>query len=135
MASTGAMNGTAMVLTIGATQIAKLKTNSFKVNANAIDTSNKDSAGWKEQIYGQRSGSFDFEGIFAENGNWGMTQAYAAIANKTTLTAKWGSGVTGDVYYSASCILTSATETAPMEDVVTFSGTLEITGAPTTGTF
>lgn len=135
MPSTGAMNGTAMVLKIGGTTVAKLKSNSIKVNAAAIDVSNKDSEGWKESIYGQRSGSFDFEGVFAENGNWGFTQAYGAIANKTTLTARWGSGVGGDLYYEASCIMTSISETAPMEDAVTFSGTLEMTGKPTTGTF
>lgn len=132
MASTGAMNGTAIVLKIGGTTIAKLKSNSMKFNANAIDTSNKDSAGWKEQIYGQRSGSFDFDGIFAEDGTWGFDEGYNAIAAKTVLTAKWA-GATGDVYYQASCILTSITATAPMEDAVTFSGTLEMTGAPTTG--
>ena len=135
MPSTGPLNGTAVVLKIGGTTIAKLKSNSFKVNAAAIDVSNKDSAGWKEQIYGQRSGSFDFEGVFAEDGNWGFTQAYNAIIAKTTLTARWGSGTTGDRYYEASCIITSITETSPMEDAVTFSGTLEMTGAPTTGTF
>lgn len=135
MPSSGAMNGTAMVLKIGGTTVAKLKSNSIKVNANAIDVSNKDSAGWKESIYGQRSGSFDFEGVFDEAGNWGFTQAYNAIAAKTILTARWGSGTTGDRYYEASCILTSISETAPMEDAVTFSGTLEMTGAPTTGTF
>lgn len=135
MASTGAMNGTAMVLKIGGTTIAKLKSNSMNLNANAIDVSNKDSAGWKESIYGQRSGGFDFEGVFAEDGNWGFTQASNAVVQKTVLTARWGSGTTGDRYYEASCILTACTETAPMEDAVTFSGTLEITGAPTTGTF
>jgi TP901-1 family phage major tail protein len=133
MASTGAINGTAVVLKIGGTTIAKLKSNSLKLSRNAIDISNKDSGGWKESIYGQGSGSFDFEGVFAEDGTWGFDEAYAAISGKTILTAKWAA-MTGDIYYQASCILTSISMTAPMEDAVTFSGSLEITGAPTTGT-
>jgi TP901-1 family phage major tail protein len=133
MASTGAINGTAVVLKIGGTTIAKLKSNSLKLSRNAIDISNKDSGGWKESIYGQGSGSFDFEGVFAEDGTWGFDEAYAAISGKTNLTAKWTAGA-GDLYYQASCILTSISMTAPMEDAVTFSGSLEITGAPTTGT-
>ena len=132
MASTGAMNGTAIVLKVDGVTIAKLKSNTFKVNRAGIDVSNKDSAGWKEQIYGQGSGGFDFEGVFAEDGNWGFKQGYLAIVNKTNVTAKWA-GATGDTYYQATCIVTSMTETAPMEDAVTFSGTLEMTGAPTTG--
>ena len=130
--STGAQNGTAIVLKIGSTNIAKLKSNSMKINASAIDVSNKDSAGWKESIYGQRSGSFDFEGVWSEDGTWGFDEGYNAIVTKTALTARW-SGATGDTYYQASCILTSISQTAPMEDAVTFSGTLEFTGQPTTG--
>ena len=66
MASTGPMNGTAIVLKLGGTTIAKLKSNSMKLDMSAIDVSNKDSAGYKEIIGGQRSGSFDFDGVLAD---------------------------------------------------------------------
>jgi predicted secreted protein len=98
-----------------------------------IDVSNKDSGGWKESIYGQGSATFDFEGVFVENGNWGFSQAFVALNSKSTFTARW-SGPAGDIYYQATCLISSLSETAPMEDAVTFSGTLEMTGAPTTGT-
>jgi predicted secreted protein len=133
MPSTGAMNGTAIVLKINGTTIAKLKSNSFTVNRAAIDVSNKDSGGWQESIYGQGSGSFDFEGVFAEDAAYGFKQGYLALVNKSTATARWA-GATGDMYYEATCLVTSMTETAPMEDAVTFTGTLQMTGAPTTGT-
>jgi TP901-1 family phage major tail protein len=133
MPSTGAMNGTAIVLKIGGVTVAKLKSNSISANAAAIDVSNKDSAGWQESIYGQRSGSFDFDGVFAEDGSWGFDEGFAAITGKTTLTARWTSAANGDKYYEATCLLTSISETAPMEDAVTFTGTLQWTGAPTTG--
>jgi predicted secreted protein len=133
MPSIGAMNGTAIVLKINGTTIAKLKSNSFTVNRAAIDVSNKDSGGWQESIYGQGSGSFDFEGVFAEDANYGFKQGYLALVNKSTATARWA-GATGDMYYEATCLVTSMTETAPMEDAVTFTGTLQMTGAPTTGT-
>lgn len=134
MPSSGAMNGTAILLSVEGTSIAKLKTNSMAINAATIDVSNKSSGGWKESIYGQRSGSFDFEGVFDEAGSWGFDEAFAAIGAKTVLTVRWSSAVTGDKYYEAECLLTSISQSAPMEDAVTFSGTLEITGAPTTGT-
>lgn len=134
MPSSGAMNGTAILLKIGDTSIAKLTSNNLKVNRNLIDVSNKDSAGWKESIYGQGSGGFDFEGVFNEDGTWGFDEAYAAIAAKTVLVARYASEVSGDKYYEANCLLTSISQSAPMEDKVTFSGSLEFTGAPTTGT-
>jgi predicted secreted protein len=98
-----------------------------------IDVSNKDSGGWKQSIYGQGSGTFDFEGVFDEAGNWGFSQAFTALAAKTNLTARWAAAA-GDIYYEATCQITSLSESAPMEDAVTFTGSLEMTGAPTTGT-
>jgi predicted secreted protein len=134
MASTGSVNGTAIILKVGSTQIAKLKSNTLKVSRAAIDVSNKDSGGWKESIYGQGSGGFDFDGVFSEDGTWGFDEAYAAMVAKTVLTVLWTSATTGDKTYTASCILTSVTAAAPMEDAATFSGSLEFTGAPTQGT-
>lgn len=134
MPSTGAMNGTAILLKVGGVTVAKLKSNSFKVERASIDVSNKDSGGWKESIYGQGSGGFDFDGVFDEAGTWGFDEAYATMIAKTTLTILYSTAVTGDKSYSGTCILKSITSTAPMEDAVTFSGTLELTGAPTQGT-
>jgi len=134
MASTGAMNGTAILLKVGSTTVAKLKSNSFKLERAVIDVSNKSSEGWKESIYGQGSGGFDFDGIFSEDGTWGFDEAFAAIEDKTTLTILYTSAVVGDKTYGGTCLLTSITTTAPMEDAVTFSGSLVLTGAPTQGT-
>ena len=134
MPSTGAMNGTAILLKVEGTTVAKLTSNSISLNRAAIDVSNKDSNGWQESIYGQGSGSFDCEGVFAEDGTWGFDEAYTALTSKSVLTVRYASAVTGDKYYEGECLLTSLTQTAPMEDKVTFSCTLQLTGAPTSGT-
>ena len=134
MPSTGAMNGTAILLKIETTTIAKLTSNNISFSRAAIDVSNKDSGGWQESIYGQGSGSFDCEGVFDEGGTWGADEAYAAIVAKTVLTTRWASAVSGDKYYEAECLLTAFSMSAPMEDKVTFSCTLQMTGAPSTGT-
>jgi|688.fasta_scaffold46092_7 predicted secreted protein len=133
MPSSSPLNGTAVVLKINGTTVANLKSNTMSFTRALIDVSNKDSGGWKESIYGQGSATFDFEGVFVENGNWGFSQAFVALNSKSTFTARW-SGPAGDIYYQATCLISSLSETAPMEDAVTFSGTLEMTGAPTTGT-
>jgi TP901-1 family phage major tail protein len=128
-----ALNGTALVLKVGATNVAKGKSNTFNISRATIDVSNKDSAGWKESIYGQGSGSFDFEGVFEESGTWGWDEAYAAMVAKTVLTVRMATATVGDKYYEASCLITSGSLSAPMEDAVTWSATFEITGAPSTG--
>jgi hypothetical protein len=129
-----AQNGTAVNLYVGSTLVASGKSNSFNLSRATIDVSNKTSNGWKEQIYGQGSGSFDFEGIFEESGTWGFDEAYAALTAKTVLTVKSASTTTGDKYYSGSCLITSLKSTAPMEDASTWSATFELTGAPSQGT-
>jgi len=134
MASTGPMNGTAVLLYDGTTAIGYGTSVGLNLARSPIDVSNKSSAGWKESIYGQGSGSFDFEGVFTEDGTVSFSTLYAKLAAKTVITAKWASAVVGDKNYSASVLITSLSNTSPMEDKITFSATFEITGAPTQGT-
>jgi predicted secreted protein len=134
MASTGPMNGTAVVLLDGSTVISEGTSCGFNLARSPIDVSSKSSGGWKESIYGQGSGSFDYEGVFTEDATYNFDDLYTKLVAKTLITAKWGSEVAGDKNYSASCVLTSLSMSAPMEDKVTFSATFEFTGAPTQGT-
>lgn len=134
MASTGPMNGTAVLLYDGSTAIGYGTSLGLNLSRSPIDVSSKSSGGWKEQIYGQGSGSFDFEGVFTEDGTVSFSTLYAKLVAKTVITAKWASAVVGDKNYSASVILTSLSQSAPMEDKITFSATFEFTGAPTQGT-
>lgn len=129
-----AQNGTAVVLKVEGTTIAKGKSNTFNLSRALIDVSNKDSNGYKEQIYGQGSGSFDFDGVFDESGTYGYEDLYDAITGKTILTVRMTSATTGDKYYEAECLISNLSLAAPMEDVETFTCTFEITGAPTKGT-
>lgn len=130
----GAQNGTAVVLKVEGTEIALGKSNSFNLSRALIDVSNKASGGWKESIYGQGSGSFDFEGVFSESAPYGFKELYAALIAKTVLTVRMTSSTAGDKYYEAECLLTSLSLSAPMEDAETFTATFEITGAPVSGT-
>jgi len=130
----GAQNGTAVVLKVEGTAIAKGKSKSFNLSRATIDVSNQDSGGWKESIYGQGSGTFDFEGVFDEAATYGFEELYAAMIAKTVLTVRMTSATSGDKYYEAECLCTNATLTAPMEDAETFTASFEITGAPVSGT-
>lgn len=123
-----AQNGTAVILYADYYPFAYGKTNSLTLSRAAIDVSNKGSNGWKETIYGQGSGSFDFEGIFVEAASWGYIEAYNAMVNKTVLTIKMSSDHIGDKYYQGTCLITSLKNTAPMEDAQTWAATFELVG-------
>jgi hypothetical protein len=133
-----AQNGTAVNLYLNGTIFAMGKSNSFNLSRALIDVSNKQSNGWKESIYGQGSGSFDFEGVFIEDAAGipavGFRELYECLIDKTVITVKMASTTAGDYNYSASCLITSLKNTAPMEDAQTISATFEITGAPSQGT-
>ena len=134
MPSTGPMNGTAIILKVGATAVALLESNDIAFNRAVIEVTNKDSLGWKDSIYGLGSASINCSGVFAEDSTWGFDEAYAAILNKTELSLVYGSAVTGDKIYTCTALITSLSQSAPMEDKVTFSATFEVIGAPVQST-
>jgi len=134
MASNGAMNGTLVLFDIGGTPISNLTSNNMGFTRAAIDVSNKGSGGWAEFIYGQGGGSFDCEGVFKEDATYGWEELFAAMLAKTVLTLRWTSDVIGDKYYEGSVLIESANMDAPLEDKITYTCTLKLTGAPTTGT-
>lgn len=141
MATTGKFNGTLLGLYIndGGTyeKIAHATTHGLDLSTAMIDTTTKDSSGWFEALPGLRNGKASVEGIvvFDEGSseqNW--DQLYAAWTGRTKLTVRWNTGVTGDTYYQADAYVDSLSMGAPMEDKVTFSGSLQFTSAITTGT-
>lgn len=128
------INGSAMLLLIEGTAVAFGKSLNFNLSKATIDVSNKDSASNKEIISGQKSGSFDFDGIYVDNPTYGYEDIFALWQGTATATIRIAMSTTGTKYYEAEAIVTNLTLTAPMEDAITFSCTLEISGAVTQGT-
>lgn len=127
--STNAQNGTAVVIKVGTQAILYGTTNSMKIGAASIDISNKDSAGWKEVIYGQRDWSMDGDFIFVEDSVYGFADLFDALNSKTDVSISWTSGITGSHKYSGTAIVSSIDMTAPMEAAQTFKVSFTGTGA------
>lgn len=143
MATTGIVNGTLVSLyksvTGTPTKIANGRSTSADISIDMIETTTKDSAGYKEYIAGEKGGTFSFEGLLEEDGSVGgslispkdlVTDALAG----NTLTIRWSSQVSGDTYYESSAIISSVNFSAPNNDAATFTCELQMTGNITQGT-
>jgi predicted secreted protein len=123
------VNGTDLVLYAvdGGTNYAFGHSRSFTLNleANPIDVTSRDSAGWSEFIMGTRSFTFDFEGLVDYADYIDPAWIEAAIENKTKFLVKFTTNLSGSLVFNGYVYVSSMTIDAPMEDVVTYSGTLQ----------
>jgi len=131
MASTGKLNGTLCVISIGGTDIAYLTSNSISFEMATRDATTKDSAGNTEILEAIKSFSVTGEGYFAEDATFGFEDLYTSYDARTAVTVRYSTGVTGDIYYEGSAYITSLQKTDGLEETSTFSVTLNGTGAVT----
>lgn len=134
MATTTNVDGTLMRLYKGTVAIADLLSNDMDITIDKLTTSSKSGSGWGTHLRGEKNGSFSFDGNFRETG--GITEITFdelmtdAIAG-TVLTVVMSTMVTGDTKWSASCTIGNLKLTSAYNDLVKFSGQLDLTGAPT----
>jgi len=134
MATTGKVNGTKIGVYSGGTLIAHATSHTLNLEANMIDVSNKDSAGWAESIVGQKSWSIDIESLFTFDAAYGFEELYDAWTARTSLSVKFSTEVSGDIYFSGTVFVSSIPVEAPLEDATTYSVSLTGTGALTKAT-
>lgn len=125
----GLVNGTNLVLYIldGVTNKPFGHSRSFTLNveANAIDATSRDSNGWSEFIMGARSFTLDFEGLVNYDDDVDPAYLESAVENRTKMFVKFTDDLGGSLVYNGYVYVSSLTIDAPMEDVVTYSGTLQ----------
>ena len=141
MATSGIINGTDFGVYDGSTLIAYATSGSVSINHSLRDISNKESAGWKEQLEGQRDWEVSCEGMVAflaagggAVGGKTVDELFTAyIATRTVLTVMFSTEETGDFKYSGYAWITSMSIDSPNEDNTTyslsFSGTAALTQA------
>jgi predicted secreted protein len=126
------VNGTDLVLYVldGVNNRAFGHSRSFTLNveANTIDVTSRDSAGWSEFLIGARSFTMDFEGLVDYSDNIDPAWLQTAMSNQTKFLAKFTAAnpaTPGALIYNGYVYVSSLTIDGPMEDVVTYSGTLQ----------
>lgn len=143
MATTGPVNGTLIAIykdiSGTLTKIANATSNGFDITADMIDVTNKDSAGWKEFITGEKGYTMSIEGIFEEDGSVGAgalswKDVITDLTAGTSVTIVMTSNVSGDIKLSGSAFFSNLNLSAPNNDKATFTATIQGTGALTVGT-
>ena len=140
-ASTSIMNATDVVIqfsTDGSTYstVGRCTSASLSVSMETRDTSNKNSAGWRELLEAQKSWSLSGDGLLTYNlaSGDGYSDLWVYVTGRTKIYVKFGSTDTDEKYYSGQGFLTSLDQEAGMEDNVTHSFSFEGTGALTEST-
>lgn len=134
------INGTDLIISIaqdGYTEQPLAHTTSATLNLEmaTIDVSSKDSSGNQEVIGGQKTASLDFEGLtdFGSSG-YGVDDLFSLLNNRYKVDWTMGTADAGSPTapkWTGEGVITSLTINAPMEDAVTYSGTITVTGGVT----
>jgi len=141
MATNGVINGTKFGVYAAGTKIGYATSASISMNHNLRDTSTKDSAGWRDQMEGQRDWEVSVEGmvIFVDTAGSAISDltvnelyaTYMEGSNRTSFTLMFSTEITGDLKWSGTAWLTSLSLDTPNEDSSTWSGSFSGTGALT----
>ena len=135
-------NGTDLILKVsisdgGAEQKMMHSQNvSISMNADTIDVSTKDSAGYRELLGGQKSFSLSADGLMDFNSSGTdveVDELFDQWDGRTavTFTFTLASTAAGDYFYTGSGFITSIEVSGGTEDAPTYSATIEGTGALT----
>jgi TP901-1 family phage major tail protein len=141
MATTGLVNGTLIALYKDVsgtlTKIANLTSTDFELTKDTIDATNKDGSNYKEFLVGLSNWTMSCEGIFEEDGsttNFSPKDLLDDMIAGDAITVVMTSNETGDLKLTGSAVMTSFAWNAPVNDVATFSCSLQGSGALTVGT-
>ena len=137
MATTGKVQGNLLGLYISTdgssyTLVGSATNATLSISNETLDVTTKSSTGKKELIYNVQSASISAEGFVKYDDTVGSEElrtVAVTASDSATYMARFSSGVTGDKEVSFNAIITSFEESAAVNEMATFSLTLESTGA------
>jgi len=95
-------------------------------------TTTKDSAGFAEIIPGVRSAEISFDGLVDyTDGSAGGAEIAHKLLTRQKCDFSFGTAATGDTVYTGEGYVSAAEISGAMEEAVTYSGTITVTGAIT----
>ena len=130
MAATSIMNSTDVVIQIsedgGTTYdiIGRATSASLSVSMETRDTTNKDSAGWQENLEGLKAWSLSGDGLvtYSISGDYDTPDdLFTLLSNRTLVKVKFGSATSGEIDYTGDAYLVSYEQEAGVEENVTYS--------------
>jgi predicted secreted protein len=130
-----AVNGTTVIYSQSGAPLALLTNSTLNVDQDLPDASTKDSGGYADHINGQRSWSIDVDGLASFVATTGNVDKLATlITTRASVTVSFAPTTAGQVRFHGTANLANLSISAPMEDVVTVTGSLTGKGALLKGT-
>jgi len=94
------------------------------------DATTKDSSGFSEVIAGLRSAEISFDGLIDyTDGSSGGAEIAHKLLTRQKCDFSFGTAATGDTIYTGEGFISSCEISGSMEEAVTYSGTITVTGA------
>jgi len=130
MAATSIMNSTDVVIQISEDDgtsydiIGRATSASLSVSMETRDTTNKDSAGWQENLEGLKAWSLSGDGLvtYSISGDFDTPDdLFTLLSNRTLVKVKFGSATSGEIDYTGDAYLVSYEQEAGVEENVTYS--------------
>ena len=125
------MNGTKLAVYNSTTKLAHATDCSIEISMDTIDTTTKDSAGWRDILPGLRQASVNTSHLYEDSASEGVDELWAAFLARTPLTLRFSTEVVGEERFTGSFYLTSLSLSGGVEDAATYSATFELSGALT----
>ena len=127
-------NGTAYLLKVGGTALPDQTEGSISLSMETRDVTTKSSAGFRELAEATRSGSISVSGLVADDSD-AVTTLMTSFTARSTVACVFGVDGTSagqdDHNFTATGYVTSIETSGSTEDNVTYSATIELTGAIT----
>ncbi len=119
--TTGVINGTDLILYVDGVAIGGSQSHDLTLDRDLPDASTKDSAGWAENIGGQKSWSIDCSGLVMFDAAFGFEELFDLFESGELVTLVFGTQISGDVQFDGGARLSSLSESAGNEDSTSFS--------------
>ena len=125
-------NGTVYLISIAGTALPDQTEGSISLSMETRDITTKDSSGFRELLESTRSGSISVSGLVDDTTS-AVTTLMTHFAARSSFAVKFGvdTGTHDDVFECAAGFVTSIETSAGTEDNVTYSATIEFSGAIT----
>ena len=125
-------NGTVYLVSIAGTALPDQTEGSISLSMETRDITTKDSSGFRELLESTRSGSISVSGLVDDTSS-AVTTLMTHFAARSSFAGKLGGdpGTHDDVFECAAGFVTSIETSAGTEDNVTYSATIELSGAIT----
>jgi len=130
MATTGVVNSKLMKIKIGGSFITCQTNADLSVTNGTRQTTCKDSGQWEEFLYGQTNWTMSGDLLFAYDAATPHEDIYDIAVGQTLASLVYGTGVTGDVHWSGTAVVTEWSMSSPgQNENVTGAYSFQGTGA------